>query len=108
MTPDAPWAELVALAERERDIVVEGRWDDLLAVSTHRLTAAAALGAPPAGARPHLERLAELEREIHAGLSAGRAFTLHKLGNMNRGSAALRGYAGGMPRAAATAVDGRA
>jgi hypothetical protein len=108
MTPDAPWAELVALAERERDIVVDGRWDELLAVSTHRLTAAAALGRPPAAARPHLERLAELEREINAGLSAARAFTLHKLGNMNRGSAAMRGYAGGTVRPAATAIDGRA
>jgi hypothetical protein len=106
--PEAPWAELVALAEHERDIIVDGRWDELLAVSTHRLTAAAALGRPPAGARPYLERLSELEREINAGLSTSRAFTLQKLGNMNRGSAALRGYAGGMPRAAATAVDGRA
>ena len=95
----ARWAELVALAERERDIVVEGRWDELLAVSTHRLTAAAALGTPPASARPHLERLAELERDIHAGLSTARAFTLQKLGNLNRGSAALRGYAGYQPRA---------
>ena len=106
--PEAPWAELVELAERERDIVVEGRWDELLAVSTHRLTAAAALGLPPACARPQLERLSELEREIHAGLSASRAFTLQKLGNMNRGSTAMRGYAGGYARPAATTVDGRA
>ena len=105
---EAPWAELVALAERERDIVVGGRWDELLAVSTHRLTHAAALGQPPAAARPHLERLSELEREIHAGLSTSRAFTLQKLGNMNRGSAALRGYGGGLPRAAATSVNSRA
>lgn len=108
MTPEAPWAELVTLAERERDIVVEGRWDELPAVSTHRLTAAAALGLPPAGARPHLERLSELEREINARLSASRAFTMQKLGNMNRGSTALRGYAGGIPRPAASAVNSRA
>jgi hypothetical protein len=108
MTSEAPWAELVALAERERQIVVEGRWDELEAVSARRRSAAAALAVPPAGARPHLERLAELEREIHAGLSAGRAFTLQKLGNLNRGSAAMRGYAGGLSRPAASAVNSRA
>jgi hypothetical protein len=105
-TPEAPWAEVVALAERERDIISEGRWDELLAVSSHRLAASAALGRPPAAARSHLERLAELEREIHAGLSAGRAFTLQKLGNLDRGSAALRGY--GLTHRAAPSVDGRA
>ena len=103
-----PWAELVALAERERDLVRESRWEEIPALSEHRLSAATALGAPPAAARPHLERLVELQREIHAGLSAGRAFTLQKLGKLNRGSTAMRGYAGGMPRPAASAVDGRA
>src|SRR4051794_29504145 len=102
------WAALVELAEHERDIVVDRRWDELLAGSSHRLAPAAAPGTPPAAARPPLERLAELEREIHAGLSAGRAFTLQKLGNMDRGSAALRGYAGGYARPAAASVDGRA
>ena len=108
MSPETPWVELVELAQRERDIVVDGRWDELLAVSTHRLTAAAALGLPPAAARPHLERIAELEREIHAGLSAGRAFTLQKLGNMDRGTTAMRGYAGGYSRPAAASVNRRA
>ena len=75
-----PWADLVVLAERERDLVRESRWDELPAVSEQRLSAAQALGTPPAAARPHLERLAELQAEIHAGLSAGRAFTLQKLG----------------------------
>ena len=105
MAPEAPWAELVVLAERERDIVKEGRWDELAAVSASRLTAASVLGAPPAAARPHLERLVELEREIHAGLSAGRAFTLQKLGSMNRGATAIRGY---FSRPTSSAVDGRA
>ncbi len=105
MSPETPWVELVELAQRERDIVVDGRWDELLAVSTHRLTAAAALGHPPEAAKPHLERLAELERDIHAGLSAGRAFTLQKLGNMDRGTTAMRGYAGGYTRPAAASVN---
>ena len=105
MTSETPWVELVELAQRERDIVVGGRWDELLAVSTHRLTAAAALGRPPEAARPHLQRLAELEREIHASLSAGRAFTLQKLGKLDRGTTAMRGYAGGYSRPAAASVN---
>jgi hypothetical protein len=108
MSPEAPWAELVVLAERERDLMRDGRWEELPAASASRLDASLALGAPPAAARPHLLRLAELQREINAGLSAGRAFTLQKLGNMHRGTTAMRGYAGGISRPAATSVDGRA
>ena len=108
MSPEAPWADLVALAERELELVRDGRWDDVPAASAQRLSAAQALGAPPAAARVHLERLVELEAEIHAGLSTGRAFTLQKLGNMQRGHTALRGYNGGSPRPAATAFNGRA
>ena len=106
MNPEAPWAELVVLAERERDLIRDGRWEELPAVSAQRLSVAATLGPPPAAARPHLERLVELQREIHAGLSAGRAFTMQKLGNMNRGATAMRGYAGGYRRP--STVDSRA
>ena len=108
MSPEAPWAELVELAESELDLIRDSRWEDVPAASAHRLSAALALGTPPAGARPHLERLAELQRDIHVGLSAGRAFTLKKLGSMSRGQTAMRGYAGGFPRPAAESVDGRA
>ncbi len=108
MSPEAPWAELVVLAERERDLMRDGRWEELPAASEQRLSVSQALGAPPAAARPHLERLVELQREINAGLSAGRAFTLQKLGSMNRGATAMRGYAGGNLRPAAASVDGRA
>jgi hypothetical protein len=107
VNPEAPWARLVALAERERDLVRDGRWEELPAVSAQRLSAAEELGTPPAAARPHLERLVELQREIHVGLSAGRAFTLQKLGDMDRGHTAMRGYyAGSYARPAASSVDG--
>ena len=106
MTPEAPWAELVALAERERDLVREGRWEEIPALAQQRLSASEALGAPPAAARPHLERLVALQAEIHSGLSAARAFTLQKLGSMSRGATAMRGYAGYAP--AASADYGRA
>ncbi|MDA0183869.1 hypothetical protein OJ997_26420 [Solirubrobacter phytolaccae] len=92
-----PWADLVALAEHERDLVRDGRWDEVPAVAEQRLSAATALGNPPATARPHLERLVELQAEIHSGLSVGRAFTMQKLGGMNRKMTAFRGYAGPPP-----------
>ena len=92
-----PWADLVALAERERDLVRSSRWEELPALTQHRLNASQALGAPPAAARPHLERLAELQGEIHAGLGAALAFTRQKLGSMSRGATAMRGYGGYVP-----------
>ena len=92
-----PWADLVVLAERERDLVRESRWEDIPAVADHRVSVAMALGDPPEAARAHLMRLVELQAEIHAGLASARAFTLHKLGSMNRGANAMRGYAGPPP-----------
>ena len=65
----------------ELALVRDGRWEEVPAASAQRLSAAQALGDPPADARPQLERLVELQHEIHAGLSTGRAFTLQKLGN---------------------------
>jgi HEAT repeat protein len=106
--PEAPWAALVELAEHELALVRDGRWDELPAASARRMTAAEVLGAPPAEARPHLERLLELQREIHAGVATARAFTQKKLGNLERGHTALVGYSGGYRRPAATSIDGRA
>jgi predicted ArsR family transcriptional regulator len=108
MSSEAPWADLVVLAERERDLVRESRWEDLPAVSAERLRVAATLGTPPAAARPHLERLVELQREIHAGLSAGRAFTLQKLNKLDRGATALRGYNAGGYNRPASSINSRA
>jgi hypothetical protein len=106
--PEAPWVELVELAERELVLVRDGRWDELPAESAKRLSVAEALGTPPAEARPQLERLVELQREIHAGVVTARAFALKKLGNLERGHTALVGYSGGYRRPAAASIDGRA
>ena len=92
MSPEAPWANLVALAERERDLARDGHWEAAAEASTLRLEASLALGTPPAEARPHLERLLELQQEITAGLTVARANTARQLGDMNRGRTAMRGY----------------
>ena len=97
MAETKPWADLVVLAERERDLVREGRWEDIPAVADHRVSVAMALGDPPEAARAHLMRLVELQAEIHAGLGAALAFTRQKLGSMSRGATAMRGYAGPPP-----------
>ena len=55
MTASDPWARLVALAEHERDLVRENRWEELPAATAHRLSASMALGDPPAEARPSTE-----------------------------------------------------
>jgi hypothetical protein len=107
MSSTAPWAHLVALAERERDLARDGHWEDAAIASTERLEAALALGTPPAAARPHLERLLELQHEITAGLTAARAFTARRLGELNRGRTAVRGY-GAALGSAAPSIDGRA
>jgi hypothetical protein len=101
----SPWEELVALAERERDLVLEGRWEDLAAVSAERNRRSLALGTPGPDDREPLERLAQLQHEIHAGTAAARAFTLQRLGKLQHGRTAVRGYAGG---ASAPSVSRRA
>ena len=47
MSSAAPWAHLVALAEHERDLVHESRWDELPAATAYRLSASELLGATP-------------------------------------------------------------
>jgi hypothetical protein len=103
----APWAELVTLAERERRLVEEGRWDDAVAASAVRLAAAQALGAPPAEARPHLERIQGLQAQITASIASARAFTLQRLGGLQRSRTAVTGYLTAGYRSAPARVDDR-
>jgi hypothetical protein len=92
VTSAAPWAQLVTLAERERELALEGRWEELAAAGEARLRAAEALPAPPAAAREHLVRLSELQAQIAATVAPARAFMLRKIGSMDRGRTAVRGY----------------
>jgi hypothetical protein len=103
----APWAALVELAEREYELVCQERWDEVAEASSARLAAARALGAPPAAARPDLERLGELQAQITAGLSTSRALTLRKLGGMQKTRTAVRGYVTAGFATAGPRIDGR-
>ena len=87
----------------------DGRWEEVPAVSDAAPARRAALGTPPAAARPHLERLAELQRGSHAGLvRRPRLHARRSSARMNRGrdrDARLRRR---LRRPAAGRFDGRA
>jgi hypothetical protein len=102
----SPWAQLVALAERERDLAAEGRWDEAAGAAAERVRRAAALPAPPPSARGDLERLRALQDELSARLQLARAAVVSELGALRRGRGAVRGYAAAAGPRAAT-VDGR-
>jgi hypothetical protein len=87
-----PYAELVALAERELEHARAGRWEDLARTSSARVELASTLGAPPASAEPHLRRLLALNERIVPLIASGRAFTGRKLATLRRGQRALSGY----------------
>lgn len=103
----APWAELVTLAERERELVEAGRWEEAVTASAVRLEAARALGTPPAEARPHLERLQGLQTQLTASIASARAFTLQRLGGLQRSRTAVTGYLTAGHRTAPPRVFGR-
>jgi hypothetical protein len=100
------WGALVPLAEREYELILAGCWEEAAAACSDRSLAARALGAPPADARPHLERLDELQAQITAAIAAARVATLRKLGGMQRGRAAVTGYLTAGTRIARPSVDG--
>ena len=86
------WDELVALAERERDLLAAERWDEAAALGAERARRAAGLAPAPACARPQLERLLELQTEVSARLAAGRAGVMRELAGLRKGATAVRGY----------------
>jgi hypothetical protein len=97
-----PYAELVALAERELEHARAGRWEDMASTASERVRRAEALGAPPASAAPQLHRLAELNARITPLVASARAFTGRELATLRRGRTAVRGYG-----ATATVVPAR-
>jgi hypothetical protein len=89
----SPWLDLLARAERERELAAQGRWDELVAAGAERSAYAAALPPAPASARPVLERLAVVQEELTAAIIAARSETLRELAEVRRGKGAVRRYA---------------
>ena len=92
MAEAAPWLDLLARAERERDLAAEGRWDELVEAGAERAAIALTLPAPPEAARPALERLARVQEELTAVIVSARAATARELGGVHNGRDAMRGY----------------
>ncbi len=101
------WNHMLALAERELELVRGGDVDALPGAIAERLRLAATLGEAPASARPVVERLVAVQEQIVVELTLARAGIVRELGALRRGRGAVRGYAGAAaPRSAL--VDGSA
>jgi hypothetical protein len=83
------WPELLALAERELELVRGGDAEALPAAITERARLAATLGPAP---RPELERLAEVQQQILVELTLARDEVVRELGALQRGRRALHSY----------------
>jgi hypothetical protein len=100
-----PYAELLALVEREHELVVQGAWEDLALLDARRREVLAALPVrPPRSAGAALRRATVLQARTNALLSAGVADLRTELGTLSQGRAAVRGY-GGVPAPPAPRVD---
>jgi hypothetical protein len=97
------WAYAIELAERELALVRSGEWELVAELSAERGAHSATLQTP--GPRPILERLAALEAELIAALTATRTATVRELGSLRRGRGAMRGYAGTAAPSAGGWVD---
>ena len=89
----APYEALVALAEEERTLALDGRWTELTGLLERR---AAVIGAlpehDPAAARPLLERALAAHAQAHAALQAARAGRLGELNGAGRTRTPVAGY----------------
>ena len=86
------WEQLLALAERELELVRGGDADALPAAIAERARLTVTLGAPPPSARPVLERLAQVQEQIIVELTLGRDEVVRDLGALSRGRGAVSGY----------------
>ena len=83
------WPELLALAERELELVRGGDAEALPAAIAERAQVAATLGPAP---RPVLERLAEVQQQILVELTLARDEIVRELGALRQGRSAVQRY----------------
>jgi hypothetical protein len=96
-----PWETLLALAERDLELLRRRELDALPAALDERDRLAVGLGQAPASARPVLERLAVVQDQLVAELTLARDEAARELATLQRGRGAVRGYrsaAGGPAR----------
>jgi hypothetical protein len=88
-----PYEELVALAESERTLALDGRWSELSDLLDRRGAVMAALPArDPEEARPLLVRALAAHAQAHAAMGAARAGLLAELGGTGHTRTAVAGY----------------
>jgi hypothetical protein len=90
----APYERLVELAERERDLIAAGRFDELPALDDERSRIVSDLpDAPPPAAGPALQRAAALQEESTRAIASALLETRHALLDLGRGRRTARSYA---------------
>ena len=89
----SPWARLLALAERELELIRGGDIERLPEAIEQRARLAATLGQAPATARPLLERLEAVQQQIIVELTLAGAEIVRELGTLRRGRGAVSAYA---------------
>ena len=88
----SPWNQLLALAERELELIRGGDIERLPDAIEERARLAASLGQAPASARPVLERLHAVQQQIIVELTLAGAEIVRELGTLRRGRGAVDGY----------------
>jgi hypothetical protein len=90
------YAELVALAERELELVRADRLDELDPLRARRSELASALpAAPPPEALPLLEQAAALQAQVESALERDMAYVAAELQCVRRGRHAVQAYTPG-------------
>jgi hypothetical protein len=83
------WAAVLALAERELELVRGGDAEALPVATAERARLAATLGPAP---RSVLEQLVGVQQQIHVELTLARDEIVRELGALQRGRSAVHGY----------------
>jgi hypothetical protein len=83
------WADVLALADRELELVRSGDAEALPAAIAARASLAETLGQAP---RPVLERLAAVQQQILVELTLARDEIVRELSALQRGRGAVQGY----------------
>jgi hypothetical protein len=87
--------ELLALTEREHELVVSCDWEQLAALDAARRDLVARMTtAAPVSARAGLERATEVQAQTSALLAAGVDELRRELTTLSHGRSAVRGYGG--------------